>query len=169
MANEVILKDGKLAIAGMDVSPEEKYIRLGIIVRNVKREGKPSFKSVKGYMYLGCYDNGNYQGKKGKWLDVKFTREAFKDSETVKSVDDLKTGDLYVYATKIQAPSKYEITKKDGKDVYPVIYIKGGIIGFIPYTPSQEAFNRPDYEDALIETSDPVESYDEEASSVVEN
>ena len=38
-------------------------------------------------------------------------------------------------------PSKYVILEdEDGNDVYPSIWVRGEIVGFIPYTPDDDMF-----------------------------
>lgn len=157
--NELIIKeDGTIDTTSLNKSVENQYIAMAIKCKNVKASKGNIFKSVKGYMVLDTYDiEGNYLGEFAKWIDVHFTKDAFDGcmASDIKRIDDLSMGTLYVLSKYLQAPSIYRPhykKDKDNNDVYdengnqvieyPQIWIKGGIVGFIPYTPSQDKFNR---------------------------
>lgn len=159
MAQELLIIDGKIDVSSLNKNIENQYIAMGIKVATKKKsDGKGTFKSVKAYMVLDCYDiDGNYEGENVRWLDVHFTKDAFEDSMSpnIKSIESLSTGTLYVLASKLQAPTVYRLSyktdengveelDKDGERIvkYPVIWLKGGICGFIPYVPEQDKFNR---------------------------
>lgn len=158
MAQELIIReDGSFDVSSLNKTIENQYIAMGIRVSKVKASKGNVFKSVKAYMCLDCYSvDGDYEGEFSRWIDVHFTRDAFKNTQCdIKAIDDLQTGTLYVLSKNLQAPSSYrpEYEKdKDGNEVldsdgerkikYPQIWVKGGIIGFIPYAPSQDKFNR---------------------------
>lgn len=157
--NELIIKeDGTIDTTSLNKSVENQYIAMAIKCKNVKASKGNIFKSVKGYMVLDTYDiEGNYLGEFAKWLDVHFTKEAFDNcmASDIKRIDDLSMGTLYVLSKYLQAPSIYrpkykkdknneEVYDENGNQVieYPQIWVKGGIVGFIPYTSSQDKFNR---------------------------
>lgn len=158
MAQELIIReDGSFDVSSLNKNIENQYIAMGIKVSKVKASKGNIFKSVKGYMCLDCYNvDGDYEGEFSRWIDVHFTRDAFKNTQCeIKSIDDLQSGTLYVLAKYLQAPSVYkpeylkddegnEVLTTDGERVikYPQIWVKGGIVGFIPYAPSQDKFNR---------------------------
>ena len=126
------------------VSVVSNLIKITIKSKKIKLE-KNSFNSIKALMYLPVYDNdGNYLGKYNRWIDVHFTKDAFKTApEGIASIDDLSTGTLYVEASYIQAPSVYRVKEDEntGELSYPTIWIKGGINQFEKYVVSQAAFN----------------------------
>lgn len=186
MAQELIIKeDGTIDVASLNKSIENQYIAIAIKCKNLKSSKGNVFKSIKGYMVLDTYDiEGNYLGNFAKWLDVKFLKVAFKTQNLsdITDIDSLQTGTLYVLAKYLQAPNVYRpyyktdkegnfILDEEGNQViaYPEIWIKGGICGFIPYTPSQDKFNRKvkaqNVQDAEVED---VKTFDEEASSQTE-
>ena len=85
--------------------------------------------------------NGENGEEVTKYVDVRFTEDAFKGSPI--SEKDLKRGKLTVDASKVGLPIKWEITKdENGKDVYPVCWIRGGIVKFeeVPYNVNQSRF-----------------------------
>ena len=145
-----------------NISKGDDIIGLDIKVRNVKASKGNTFKSVKGRLYLPCYDANGFNGYKTRWLDVHFTKDVFKDAfegSLVKSIEDLSSGTLFLRKKGIQIPSKYEVTKdKDGKDVYPLIWIKNSIIGFRQYSVDDEVFeyHKP------VKDAEVVESIEEE-------
>lgn len=106
-----------------------------------------------------------YQGEFNRWVSLHFRKDAFNNLPEeckLKGVEDLGTGKLYVRATSIFAPNEYypHMEEKDSKDwtpqeevrydnegitpmvkVYPECWIHAnGIVGFIPYRPSQDRF-----------------------------
>ena len=113
------------------------------------KDGKKKFLSVKAMMYLRCFKTieGKHidTGYKNRWVDLGFTQDAFKtdcfEGCKIKDVNDLSTGVIYVNANYVDAPSVYKVTKdEDGKDVYPKVWVKGGIVGFEKYKPIQSSF-----------------------------
>lgn len=130
----------------------DDILAIAIRVKNLQtKDGKKKFKSIKGMMYIRVFKSnpdGTYtdKGYHNYWLDMGFTQDAFKTDNyegcIVKDVNDLATGTLYVNANYVDAPSVYKVTKDDeGKDVYPKIWIRGGLIGFEKYKPTQNAFS----------------------------
>lgn len=171
MANEIILNQvpNALDIKALIESKANAIIELMVKAKPVKL-AKIEFNSIKAYMYLDCYnEKGEYEGKKSRWIDVHINQEAFNDNvkvenSNVNKPNDVVTGSLYVYARYVQKPNKYMVKDKldeNGKPVldekgnvkkeYPKIYIKGGIIGCVPYSPSQEDFTRPKQEQKVID------------------
>lgn len=152
MANEITVTQNGVAtvvdakIYNKNLANEVRCIQ--IKCRKVKTE-KNTFNSVKGYKKLYVInEEGINEGKQGRWIDVHFTKDAFKgvpaDCE-VHSSDDLSTGYLYVKAKYIQAPRKYQVVENEetGELEYPSMWIKGGIVGFEAYVDSQDDY---DYE-----------------------
>ena len=140
------------------VSVVSNIIKITIKCKKVKLE-KNSFNSVKALMYLPAYDDvDNYLGKCNRWIDVHFTKDAFKTApEGIASVDDLSTGTLYVEAPMIQAPNVYRVRENEetGELKYPTIWIKGGIKQFDKYVVSQSAFDYHDNDSQkLIDAAD---------------
>lgn len=122
----------------------EVVIPISIKCKRVKTD-KVNFNAVSGLMYLEVIKDGINIGFKNRWLNVHFTKEAFKtvDPECdIHDIEDLKTGTLYVKAAKIQAPSRYEVSVDDesGELIYPEIWIRGGIMGFEPYVVNADSF-----------------------------
>ena len=156
-------------------------LAITIKVKNLtSKDGKKKFKSVKGMMYIRVFvtqADGSYQDKgyKNYWLDLGFTQDAFKndcfDGCCVKDVNDLSTGVLYVNANYVDAPSVYKVTKDDeGKDVYPKIWVKGGIVGFQKYKPTQSAFTyQPTTSDVVDAVTGEVSEVDEDYEQYTES
>lgn len=147
----------------------EDVIGLQIKCKRIKNESV-DFNSVKGMLYLPVYKLNKkgdqvYEGDKNRWLDVHFTKVAFKGVPNecdVHSPEDLTTGTLYVKLKGIQTPSKYVVTKdEDGNDVYPEIWIKNSIVGFVPYTPDKDMFK--------YHKPEKVIEYDEETGEITED
>lgn len=160
-------------------SGSNDILQLQIKVSNLtSKDGKKKFKATKVMMYIRCFksqEDGKYidLGFKNRWLDLGFTQDAFSndcyEGCIVKNVNDLSTGLLYVNANYVDAPSSYRVTKdKDGKDVYPKVWIKGGIIGFQKYKPNQEAFtyqpSQPSQDAEIVEATGEVVDSDEDTS-----
>lgn len=136
----------------------ENIIRLCIRCKKRKSSKGIEFNTAQVSIYLDCYDeDGNFEEKANRWVDLKFKREAFKEAvgETinVSSIDDLSGGFLYVKGGYIDKPKRYQIkdkVDKNGNTIYdengealkqfPECWIKGGIIGFEKYVPSQDDF-----------------------------
>ena len=126
-------------------------LAISIKVKNMESKDKKKFKSVKASMYLECFkrnDDGDLVsiGYKNRWIDLSFTRDAFNtdcfEGCIVKGISNLSTGTLYVNANYVDAPNSYKVTQdEDGEDVYPKIWVRGGIVGFQKYKPSQDKFN----------------------------
>lgn len=151
--NELVLnQNGVIDTTNLNKKVDSSYLQIGIKVRTLKtKDGKKSFPSVKAYMELECYDiDGSYEGFKPRWIDVHFTQDAFNNVDSncdIKKITDLKTGDLFVLSQYVQAPFRYQVKEEvdengETKKTYPTIWIKGGILGFIPFTPEQSSFNR---------------------------
>lgn len=122
----------------------EIVIPISIKVKRVKTD-KANFKAVSGLMYLSVIEDGIDTGEANRWLNIHFTKEAFSDAAPecdIKSIEDLSTGTLYVKAKGVQAPSRYEVKvdAETGELEYPVIWIRGGIMGFEPYVVSADKF-----------------------------
>lgn len=138
----------------------EKVLQISIKVKTCKTKGdKPhSFKSIKGLKNIPVInEDGLNEGRKNRWLDMHFTKDAFKDKAeecNISNPDDLSTGFLYVKAKYVQSPSTYKLTEdEDGNNIYPTIWIKGGIVGFEAYVSDQDEFN---YHSQQGETVDAV-------------
>lgn len=128
----------------------EDVVGLTIKCKRIKDDKKGiDFNSVKGMLFIPVYELNKkgdpvYKGDYNRWMDVHFTKVAFKGVPNecdVHSPEDLTTGTLYIRLKGIQVPSKYIVTKdEDGKDVYPEIWVKHSIVGFVPYTPDKSVF-----------------------------
>ena len=153
MSDLVLKNEGSVEV----VSVVSNIIKITIKCKKIKLE-KNSFNSVKALMYLPVYDkDGNYLGKYNRWIDMHFTKDAFKTApEGISSVDDLSTGTLYVEASSIQAPNVYRVKEDEntGELSYPTIWIKGGIKQFEKYVVSQDAFNHHETNQKLIDATD---------------
>lgn len=177
MANEIV-KNENVEVTIIDEVKDlvdynakigEDVIGLQIKCKRIKK-GDMDFNSVKGMLYLPIYDLNKkgdpvYKKDGNRWLDVHFTKVAFKGVPNecdVHNPEDLTTGTLYVRLNGIQVPSKYVVTKdEDGKDIYPEIWIKKNIVGFVPYTPDKDMFK--------YHKPERVIEYDEETGEVTED
>ena len=164
MANEIVKT--RSTKSAMVVLPEFKQgetvstiadepRRLKISVRNGKKKDGSTFKIVKGFVKLECFDeDGNSEGVKVRKLDVHFTKVAFKGALNVHTPEELKSGYLYVRAKGLQLPPRYQVTIKqdeNGNDMfdeegrailkYPEIWIKSDIIGLEEFVTSQDALD----------------------------
>lgn len=147
---EVTIIDEVKDLVDYNVKIGEDVIGLQIKCKRIKDDKKCiDFNSVKGMLFIPVYELNKkgdpvYVGDKNRWLDVHFTKVAFKGVPNecdVHSPEDLTTGTLYIRLKGIQIPSKYVVTKdEDGKDVYPEIWVKNSIVGFVPYTPDKDMF-----------------------------
>ena len=98
------------------------------------------------------------RGYMNRWIDLHFTTKAFKEGCyegcILKDINDIKTGTLYVNANYIDKPNKWIVTplvdekgnqvyNKKGEPVmkYPEVWIKGGLIGFQKFKPTQSSFS----------------------------
>lgn len=179
MANEIIQATSDVAT----VEPKKynknvgnKVIAISIKCRRIKDASKKlDFNSVKGLKYLTVIsEEGVNEGKKNRWLDMHFTKDAFKNVPAecdVHSADDLTTGFLYVQAKYIQSPRTYQVKEDEetGEMIYPQIWIKGGIIGFEAYVSDQDEFDYHEFDsiDAEeVETKLIEEASDEEETTI---
>lgn len=144
-------------------------IAISIRCKRIKDANKKlDFNSVKGYKRVQVInDDSVNEGIKGRWIDVHFTKDAFKSVPQecgVHSADDLTTGVLYVQALFIQSPRVYKVTEDDetGELKYPQIWIKGGIIGFEPLVDTQEDFNYVPTKDDKVIDAQPYEVISDE-------
>ena len=158
---EVQVIDDLKEIIDYNAKVGEDVIGLQIKCKRIKNDDV-DFNSVKGLLYLPCYELNSkgemiYQGEKNRWLDVHFKKVAFKDVPnecSVHSIEDLTTGTLFIRLNGIQVPSKYVVTKdEDGNDIYPEIWVKKNIVGFVPYTPDKDVFKYHKTE-RVIETNE---------------
>ena len=147
-----------------DVNKEGGSDVLGLQVKAkmmTTKDGKKKFNSIKVMMYIRTLVNKDGKvidrGYQNRWIDLRFTQDAFKtdcyEGCILKDVNDIKTGMLYVKADYVDAPNKYQVVKdEDGKDKYPEVWIKGGLIGFQKYKPTQSAFTyQPTTKDDVID------------------
>lgn len=106
-----------------------------------------------------------YQGKLNRWVGLHFRKDAFDNIPQeckIHKVDDLSTGTLFVRASSVKPPKEYyphfedkpsidwtneEEVKYDEDGTIPQIFVrpkcwihKDGIVGFIPYAPTQDDF-----------------------------
>lgn len=157
MANEIIKNENECVSVEL-VEEKQKFnynakigdeiIGLKIKCKRIKND-KLDFNSIKGMLFIPVFKknkNGETvcEGKFNRWIDVHFKKDAFKGVSNecdVHNPDELTTGTLFVCKKGIQVPSKYVVTKDEiGEDVYPQIWIKSNVVGFIPYTPDDEMF-----------------------------
>lgn len=155
MTNEIVKNESlemeiveeRKPVIDYNIKVGDDVIGLQIKCKKIKNDNN-DFTSVKGLLYLPVYklqdDEMVFEGKKNRWIDVHFVRTAFKGTPKeceISTPDDLTTGTLYIRKKGIQVPSKYVVTKdEDGKDVYPEIWVRSDIVGFIPYTPDDDMF-----------------------------
>lgn len=143
---------GGVAVPNFHQNLGDEPRRLKISVKKcTTKDGKKKFKAVKGYMRIAVYDkDDNFIGNHIRKIDVHFTQDAFKGCDLLTSIDDLKSGYLYVRAKGLQLPPVFKIEKDDkGKDVYPAIWIKSDIIGLQPFVASQASLDVDDNADAV--------------------
>lgn len=155
-------------------------LAISIKTKLVKTD-KNTFNGVKALMNIRVFktgDDGKYidLGFKNRWIDMRFTQDAFDTDKyegcKISKVMDLKTGTLFVKADYVDAPSVYKVTKdENGKDVYPSVWVRGGIVGFQKLKPQQNAFNyQPSPQDAEVvdEETGEVSYSDEDTSQYTE-
>ena len=140
----------------------EKIYAISIKCKKVKTD-KVNFNAVSGLMYLPVIKDGVDTGEANRWLNVHFTKDAFKNMPEeckISSIEDLTTGTLYVKAGKIQAPSRYELTvnEETGEVEYPQIWIRGGIVGFEPYVVDEDKFTYHKKDKSIEAEATPVEA-----------
>lgn len=168
---------GAVVVPNFQADLGEEPRRIKIAVKNCKtKDGKKKFKSVKGYMRIAVYDESNtFIGNHVRKIDIHFTQDAFKGCALLTSIDELKSGYLYVKAKGLQLPPVYKVeTNEDGKKVYPSIWIKSDIIGLQPFVASQASLDVDDTDDAIdadteyvdgeaeFDTTEDFEQYDSE-------
>lgn len=120
-----------------------------------------------------------YQGDLNRWISLHFRKDAFNNLPSeckLKGIEDLSTGKLYVKATSVFAPNEYYVEKEEKNEdawttrerldfeekgvtpvikKYPECWIHAnGIVGFLPYRPSQDRFTYK----KKNQNSDPEES-----------
>lgn len=172
MANEVI-ETANNAVEVVNEKPAfvlsnagDRIIKISIKCRKMKTlDGKKEFNSIKGLKHLTVIDeDGVDTGKHNRWLDLHFTKDAFKvakqDTRNFDDIMDLKTGFLYVIAKYIDSPKRYEVKEDEETGVlkYPQIWIKGGIVGFEAMVAEQDEFDYvPEAKEAEIEEPKEVE------------
>ena len=166
---EVTIIDEVKDLVDYNTKIGEDVIGLQIKCKRIKNDDV-DFNSVKGMLYLPIYELNKkgelvYKKDGNRWLDVHFKKVAFKGVPNecdVHSPEDLTTGKLYVRLKGIQVPNKYVVTKdEDGNDIYPEIWVKSDVVGFIPYTPDKDVFN--------YHKPERVIEYDEETGEVTED
>lgn len=106
-----------------------------------------------------------YQGKLNRWVGLHFRKDAFDNIPNeckIHKVDDLSTGTLFVRASAVKPPKEYyphfedkpqtewtneDDIKYDEDGTIPQVFVrpkcwihKDGIVGFIPYQPTQDDF-----------------------------
>jgi len=126
-----------------------------------------------------------FKGTYNRWLSLKFRKDAFDNIPQeckIHKIDDLSTGTLFVRGSAVKPPKEYYIEKVEKKEEewttrerldfeengikpvvtkYPSVWIhKDGIVGFIPYTPSQERFTHHPHTQ--------VQEHDNDDSTLVE-
>ena len=197
MANEIILtksvksaglqlptfKKGESNVS--EIALEPRRLKISVSTKTNKAT-QNKFKAVKGYVKLPCYDEeGAFIGVKVKKVSVHFKKKAFDKAENVKSIDDLKSGYLWVVAKDLQSPSRWQATIKKDKDgnemydandeaimEYPTIWISdNGIIGLQEFVASQDALN-VDEESNVVdaeEVKDEEIKADEDTGEIIED
>lgn len=106
-----------------------------------------------------------YKGKLNRWIGLHFRKDAFDNIPNeckIHKVDDLSTGTLFVRASSVKPPKEYyphfedkeqkdwnesDKQKYDNDGTIPQVFVrpqcwihKDGIVGFIPYAPTQDDF-----------------------------
>ena len=119
-----------------------------------------------------------YQGELNRWIGLHFRKDAFDNVPQeckIHKVDDLSTGTLFVRASAVKPPKEYyphyeekpqdewtdaEQEKFDYEGITPRVFVrpmcwihKDGIVGFIPYQPTQDRFTykRNDVDSSSLE------------------
>ena len=154
MANEVTVVHEAEVLTAPTPTPNynkklgDNVLQISIKCKRIKDAVKKlDFNSVKGLKHITVIDeDGTNIGKRNRWLDVHFTKDAFKGVPNeceIHSAEDLVTGFLYVKAKYVQSPRVYQVKEDEetGEVKYPEIWIKGGIVGFEAYVSSQDEFN----------------------------
>ena len=166
--NVVLKKDVDLNILNQNFGDD--LYELTIKVKNQKTKKGITFKKVDVLMYLPVYKDVKDEtsgltiktliGTFNRWVGLHFRKDAWRDvfdGCSVKSIEDLSTGRLYVRKKDVKAPNEFYIQPKkqeewseeerkqyDENGIIPVIYpscwIHGGICGFIPYVKDDSFF-----------------------------
>ena len=169
----VILPDFKKDEAAVTIADEPRRLKISVTKKKNKTTGKV-FTAVSGYVKLESFDlDGNSEGVKVKKLTVRFRKDAFKGAINVHTVDELKSGYLYVKAKGIQVPPAYRVVEakdEDGNVIYddngeaklkyPDIWIQSDVIGLEEFVTSQAALDVDDNSNVVDAT------YDEETGEV---
>lgn len=132
----------------------QQLVELMIFTR--KRESKDGRKFTS-YSTKYNFKDAETGERKSRYCTVKFTQDAFEGSPV--KLSDIKRGKLTVDASQVGIPDVWNVTQKDGKDVYPVCYIRGGIKGFTPIVKEHEFHF--DTEDIIEEESELPEEIEE--------
>ena len=167
MANVTIKKDVDLNVLNQNYG--EDLFALRIKVKNQKTKKGNTFKKVDVLMFLPVYKDIEDEsgmttktliGERNRWVGLHFRKDAWKDvfeGCSVKSIEDLSTGTLFVRKKDVKPPKEYYVQKKNVKDwtpeeekqydengvvpvVFPSCWIHGGICGFIPYVADDSRF-----------------------------
>lgn len=169
----VIVPDFKKEEAAVTIADEPRRLMISVTKKKNKNTGN-IFTAVSGYAKLEVFDlDGKSEGIKVKKLTVRFRKEAFKGAINVHTVDELKSGYLYVKAKGIQVPPAYRVVEakdEDGNTIYdedgnaklkyPDIWIQSDVIGLEEFVTSQTALDVDDNSNVLDAT------YDEETGEV---
>ena len=105
---------------------KENLVKIAIFSRKMTNK-----KGVKFTQYSTRYAFKNEDGSRTtRFINIVFTSKAFDDSPVKK--EELKRGYLIVEGKEVNCPDKFLITKdENGKDVYPVCKIFGGIKEYV--------------------------------------
>lgn len=171
----VIVPDFKKEEAqAVTIAEEPRRLKISVNKKKNKATGNV-FTAVSGYAKLEVFDlEGNSLGIKVKKMTVHFRKDAFKGAINVHTVDELKSGYLYVKAKGIQIPPAYRVTEakdEDGNIIYeddgnaklkyPDIWIQSDIIGLEEFVTSQAALD-VDEDTNVVEAT-----YDESTGEVI--
>ena len=169
----VIVPDFKKDEAAVTIADEPRRLKISVTKKKNKTTGNV-FTAVSGYVKLESFNlNGESEGIKVKKLTVRFRKDAFKGAINVHTVDELKSGYLYVKAKGIQVPPAYRVQEakdEDGNVIYddngeaklkyPDIWIQSDVIGLEEFVTSQAALDVDDNSNVVDAT------YDEETGEV---
>lgn len=99
------------------MSEQEKLIEVVVLPKQLKtKDGKKKFTTYKTFMHLALKGEKKVEFHQ---LDLKFREEL---SDRIKNI---KTrGYLVCNANDVKAPFVYDVVEKDGKKVYPVVWIR---------------------------------------------
>lgn len=142
--SELVLVKGQEQNLKICSNKGDAIIKVQIKCRNIQKKDKSgTFKSVKFWKKVIVINDGIVEGKKGRWMDLKFTKKAFNKDCNVHSIDDLTSGFLYVRANGLQAPKTYVIKEdENGDPIYPNGWVKdGSVLGFEPYVEEQDDYS----------------------------